>query len=151
MIRLRLSKPPYFVPRISYIPLTYLARMIRFLSILFISISILPACQTKPAKDDTSDQGSSIQSSEPVPSQVGLKGMQGDSVLMFTIVNESHDGRGQIIVQMAQTPESFLLTKTPVASGAKYLSEDSFYLWTSGESFTWGKDSLIIATGILRR
>jgi hypothetical protein len=125
--------------------------MNRFLSILFFSAFILPACQTNPAQDDTADQGSSIQSTEPVPSQVGLKGMQGDSVLMFTIVNESHDGRGQILLQMAQTPESFLLTKTTVASGAKYLSEDSFYLWTSGDSFAWGKDSIIIATGILRK
>lgn len=125
--------------------------MNRFLSIIFFSAFIILACKSKPGTHEAAGEGSSIQSTEPVPSQVGLRGMQGDSVLMFTIVNESHDGRGQLLLQMAQTPESFLLTKTPVASGAKYLSEDSFYLWTSGDSFTWGKDSVIIATGMLRR
>lgn len=118
------------------------------------SLAILFFLSCKQTGNELAGKGDSLttlQSAEPPQSMVGWQGIQGDSLLMFTIVNESHDGEGKIIVQLAQTPESFLMTKTPVGSGAKFVSEDSFYLWTSGESFTWGKDSVIIAAGVLRK
>ena len=119
---------------------------------LLMLASMAIACQSPAGTGSPeADSLATIGPVQAAPALTGTTGMTGDSVLLFTIVHQSHDGENRIILQMADSVRAFSLQKTPVAGGTKFTNPEGYYLWMQGTSFVWGKDSLTLAAGTLRK